>query len=110
MREAQREAREALVYEMAEELWPMETRSSEVERAMHAYTAAQERLLDVETDLALVEDNTSRVRREGEEAVFKALDEDKAPDQISAIRAAAESDLIIIGLNTIVHGRHVASR
>jgi serine/threonine protein kinase len=59
-----RRAREAAILELAAALWPTDAdRSDEVARAFKAFGVAEEKLLAVQTDLAWVEDELTRLRK-----------------------------------------------
>ncbi len=91
------EAREALVLDMVGQIWGDHDRPAEVELALGAFEAAAERLLDVETDLALVEDEATRLRGEHAQWVRRLTEEGAPPQQIAEVRDREERLLADVG-------------
>ena len=92
-----RAARESLVLALAEELWGERDRSEDVQTALDVLEASSERLLDVETDLALVEDEVSRVRAEHAKLVRRMAADGASPKAIGEVRDREEWRLAELG-------------
>ena len=65
----------------------------EATAALKAFEAAQERLLDVETDLALVDDEARRIRKLGAERLKSLLRTEAPLDDVQAARDTTDATL-----------------
>jgi len=85
-----RVARESLVLAMVDELWGEKDRPADVQQALNVHEAASEGLLDVQTDLALVDDEVSRVRARYARRVRRMAAEGAPPEAIAETREQEE--------------------